>query len=345
VLLLSEEHGVQGMLAKRLSEFGFAEVPGDARERLQARMRAQHLFTLGLTAELFRVLEDFSKAGIDAIPVKGPVISLLAYDDPALRSYGDLDLLLRHKDIQPAIRRMLAMGFEPDLSVTVVQSQKVPGEYLFRRPGTQRLVELHTEQTFRHYPKPMRIEEMLTRRRPVVLDGRAVQVLSLEDEIVFDCIHGAKDFWERLMWVSDVAALLTKNPGIDWQKVRQNASVVNAHRMLHTGVQLAVITFGTPIPDDIAEAIQQDAPAGILCEKIRNWLPHAGHHPLSLTARAIYRMKMAGGGIAGARYLARLSFSPTEDDWEEAGAATRRSRLWEAVRRPFRLIRKYGAGE
>lgn len=52
-------------------------------------------------------------------------------------------------------------------------------------------------------------------------------------------------------------------------------------------------------------------------------------------------MSMAGGGLAGAQYLLRLSLSPTEEDWVE-GAEYRRSWLWDAVRRPLRLLRKYG---
>jgi len=60
--------------------------------------------------------------------------------------------------------------------------------------------------------------------------------------------------------------------------------------------------------------------------------------------RAMFRLRMAGGGIAGAAYLARLSFSPTQEDWKK-GAEERRSWLWDAARRPFRLFRKYGTNE
>jgi len=40
----------------------------------------------------------------------------------------------------------------------------------------------------------------------------------------------------------------------------------------------------------------------------------------------------------------RLSFSPTQEDWTK-GAEERRLWLWDAVRRPFRLFRKYGSNE
>jgi Uncharacterised nucleotidyltransferase len=342
LLLLAEEHGVQGMLAKRLGQAEFASVPAAARQKLQAQMRAQHLFTLSMTAELFRVREDLSKAGIDCIAVKGPVISQLAYGDPALRSYGDLDFLIRHKDVQATVQRLLAMGFEPDLPLKIIQSNKIPGEYLFRRAKTPRLVELHTEQTFRHYPEPMRIEEMISRKQRVLLEGRDVPALSLEDEVVFDCVHGGKDFWARLMWVCDVAAILERQPDIDWEKTRRSAAEVGAGRMLRTGVLLAASVFDTKVPNGMSDEIEHDRESRTLCDEIQKWLPYAGRKEPSITKRAIYRMKLAGGGSAGVRYLTRLSLSPTEDDWEQQSGAGG-SWLWEAARRPLRLIRKYGS--
>lgn len=344
LLELADEHRVQGLLAKRLEEAGFGGVPAPAREKLQTRMRAQHLFSLSMTAELFRILKEFSQARIDTILVKGPLISLLAYGDPAMRCYVDLDLLLRHRDIQSATQRMLAMGFDPDVPESVILAGKIPGEYLFYRPGTQRMVELHTERTFRYYPKSMRVEELFARKRMVLLDGREMPALSLEDELVLNCIHGAKHFWERLMWVADVAAVLTAHPEIDWNKARSVAADVGADRMLRVGILLGALLLGMKLPGPIAKEIHADRSAEALCRQIANWLPYAGYAPPALPRRALYRMSMAGGGITGLAYLTRLSLSPTEEDWTE-GAEARRSWLWDAMSRPFRLLRKYGSGE
>ena len=49
------------------------EFPRNARGKLQTRLRAQYLFTLSMTAELFRLLEDFRRAGIETLLVKGPL--------------------------------------------------------------------------------------------------------------------------------------------------------------------------------------------------------------------------------------------------------------------------------
>jgi hypothetical protein len=342
LLELAEEHSVQGILAKRLQQLEFSGVPSVAREKLQARMRAQHLFTLSLTAELFRVLDDFSEAGLEAIVIKGPVTALVAHGDPAVRGFGDVDLLLRHQDIANASRRMQAQGFEAEVSDRAIQAGQVPGEYVFRRPGTNRMVEIHTQQTFRYYPNGMPIDGLFQRKRMIKLDGREVPALSLTDEVIFHCVHGSKDFWERLMWISDLASLTKNHPGIDWQSTCRTAADCGAARMVCVGLLLGARVLGMPLPTAVAESIEGDHSSQRLCAEIQTWLPFGGGRSPSLQGRALYRLRMAGGGISGMKYLLQLSVLPTEEDWS-AGKHHSRSWFWDALRRPFRLMRKYGS--
>ena len=220
-LELAEEHSVLGVVAARLKETGYGGIPADAWEKLQSSMRTQHLFSLSMTAELFRILDAFGQASIETLLVKGPIASFLAYGDPAVRSYVDLDLLVRDAAILPACRILTALGFEADVPESAILAGKIPGEYLFKRAGAQQLVELHTEKTFRYYPRPMRIEDLCARKRYMPLEGRDVPALCLEDELVLNCIHGAKHFWERLMWPADIAAIVARHPEIAWERVRQ----------------------------------------------------------------------------------------------------------------------------
>jgi hypothetical protein len=343
LLELAEEHSVLGLMAARLRETDYASVPGPAREALQGRIRAQHLFTLSMTADLFHILKEFSEAGIPALLVKGPMISLLAYEDAAIRNYVDLDILVRHSDIIAATERMEKLGFESDVPLSTLQADKIPGEYLFKWPGTRRIIELHTERTFRYYPLPMRVEDLFARQRRVALDGREVLALSLEDEFVLNCIHGAKHFWERLMWIADIAAVVARHPEMDWPKAQRAARDVGAERMLHLGLQLAENLLQVPVPAAMRAAVSGDNEVRRLAEQVIRWLPQVGLADPPLRERVSFRMGMRGGGVRGALYLLRLSLSPTEEDWVE-GAEEKRSWIWDALRRPFRLLKKYGGG-
>ena len=340
---LAEEHGVCGLLAARLEHLDDETLPKDWREKLQSRMRAQHLFTLSMTAELPRILDFFSKSNVETLLVKGPIISLLAYGDAALRGYVDLDLLVRHDDILAATQQMLDLGFAPEFPLAGVHAGKIPGEYLFRRPGTQRIIELHTERSFRYYPLPLPLQEFFARQRRVVLDGKEVPVLSLEDEFVLNCIHGAKHFWERLMWVADIAAIVARHPEFDWHRTKRFAANVGAMRMLHLALQLSESLLGVNVPTAVAADVAADAPTRKLSLQVARWLPQAGLARPGLWERAAFRISMRGGGIAGAAYLLRLSLSPTDEDWQKDGGDGR-SWLWDTLRRPLRLIRKYGPG-
>jgi putative nucleotidyltransferase-like protein len=340
-LQLAEEHGVLGVVAGRLKESGQAELPAAIWEILQSRTRAQLLFTMSMAAELFRILDAFEQAGIKTILVKGPVVSLLAYGDPAVRSFVDLDLLVRDAAILPASKILTAIGFKAKVSEGAISAGKIPGEYLFQLADAQRIVDLHTEKTFRYYPRPMRIEDLFTRQQRVRLEGREIPALSLEDEMVLNCIHGAKHFWERLIWPADIAAIVARHPEIAWDRVRRAASDVGAERMVHVGLLLAESLLGVPVPAEMATTTDKDEVARDLARQVKIWLPTAGYKPPPLHQRALFRLRMGGGGRRGAAYLMRLSFSPTEEDWSEENAE-RGSRLWEAIKRPLRLIRKYG---
>jgi len=316
-------------------------IPEEIGASLRHRHRAQLLFTLNMTAELFRLLDGFRSAGAETIVVKGPVLSMRAYGDAGLRQYVDLDFLIRARDLLSATRMLNESGYEGDVPVEAMEAGKVPGEYLFVRPGTRLLVELHTEHTFRYFPRPLPMEDYFARRTEIALDGHRVPALSAEDEFVLICIHGAKHFWERLMWIADVAAMAAGATKLDWGIVKKSAQAVGAERMVRVALQLARDLLHTRIPAEIRDFAERDRGVPGICERIKAWLPYAGFAPPSLAQRALFRMKMRGGVIAGPAYLLRLSLSPTEEDWVE-GAETKRSWFWDAMQRPFRLLKKYG---
>src|SRR5207248_7223277 len=122
--------------------------------------------SMGLTAELFRVLGLFTTEGIDALVIKGPALAARAYPDSATRSYGDLDLLVRQRDIRRATELMCAAGFAPAVPLTAIDAGKIPGQYLFSKPDSQLIVELHNDRTLRYFPRPLSSQKFFARQIP-----------------------------------------------------------------------------------------------------------------------------------------------------------------------------------
>src|SRR6266849_189367 len=313
--VLAEEHGVVGHLAAGVRGFEENLVPPEIRQALVDRQRAQIFFSLRLTAELFCILDRFTSAGIGALVVKGPVLAVRAYGDPAMRAYGDLDLLVRQRDIRRATELMSVAGYAPAVPLSAIDAGKIPGQYFFSGPDSKLIVELHNDRTLRYFPRRLPLEDFFARKISVRLDAHEVPALSVEDEFLLICIHGAKHFWERLMWIADVAALVSRQSGIGWECVADSARAVGAERMLHTGLRLASNLLQVQLPDKVQARVQPDVAAARLAEQACKWLPAAGYAPPGLFERAAFRLRMRGGFISGPLYLLRLSLSPTEEDW------------------------------
>lgn len=340
LVAFAEDHGVLGLVAALLVAYNENVIPLEHRDSVRAWRRAQTLFTMNLTVEMFRLFDSFAAAGVEALVIKGPVLSARCYGDPGLRQYGDLDLIVRDKDILRATELMLSLGYEASVPVSAIKAKKVPGEYVFRQSSTKLLVEIHTEGTFRYHPRPLPVEKLFGRQARVKVDPLDVPALSPEDELILICIHGAKHFWERLSYVADVAAFVSMQE-LDWRRVKLAAEEVCGKRMLHVGLRLAADLLGAPLPENVAAEVRSDSAVGRLAKQIIQWLPAAGSAPPGIFERAMFRIRMRGGIFSGAAYLIRLSFSPTEEDWVE-GAENERHWFLDALGRPFRLARKYG---
>jgi hypothetical protein len=340
LLELAEAHGVLELAATRLRDRIEPAMPLNIAQELRERHRAQVLLTLRLTAEMFRLIDRFAAAGLEALVIKGPVLSVRCFDDPAVRHYGDLDLVAYDEDILRFTELMIGLGYEPSVPLTAIRAKKAPGEYAFHHPGTKLLVEFHTELTFRYHPLPLPLENLFNRQARVKIDGREIPALSPEDELILICVHGAKHLWERLSYIADVAAFVS-NQELDWKRVKLAADEVGAERMLYVGLQLAADVLGAPIPEKFTASVRSDRAVERLARQVVKWLPAAGSAPPGILTRAIFRMRMRGGIFSGPAYLLRLSLSPTEEDWIE-GAENKRHWLLDALGRPFRLARKYG---
>ena len=341
LLLLAKEHGVAGQLAAYLNDSVVSAAPPQIKQKLLEKQRAQNFLTLRLTGELFRVLALFNQNEIRALVIKGPVLAVQAYADPGMRSYGDLDLLVRQRDIRRATQLLIASGYQAAVSLDAIQAGKIPGQYLFAKPDSKLLVELHNDSTLRYFPRPLPIEDFFAQQIRVRLDAHEVPAPSLEDHLVLICVHGAKHFWEKLSLIADVAGLIARQTSISWERARSFAKAVEAEQLLHTGLRLAMDLLRAELPEHIAARVRGDAHAARLAGQVLRWLPAAGYAPPGVFERAVFRLRMRGNFLAAPGYLLGLSFSPTEEDWQASGQGSE-NRLLESLRRPFRLARKYG---
>jgi len=340
----AEENSITPLLDRHLSAVAPGAAPPAAQEQWKKTCRANTVRCLYLTAELINILRLFHSQNIPAIPYKGPVLAAQAYGDVALREFEDLDIILRQSDVPKAHAIIVSLGYKPKFDWILspgAAASLVPGEYNYRDESRRAMVELHTEITLRHFPIKPDLDAFIRNLVPVRVSNRDMLTFAAEDLLPMLCIHGSKDFWERLSWMADVGELVQSHPALDWDRVLRFAQPLNATRMLNLGLALAAGVLGASLPPEISARVKADRVAGEVAAEVRQRLLTRPFRTLDAAGRFQFRRRMLAGKFDGWRYAMRLAVVPSEDDWERMRLPRALAPLYVALR-PLRLLQKYG---
>src|SRR5262249_44131756 len=132
----------------------------------------------------------------------------------------------------------------------------------------------------------------------VTLSGREILTLSAEDTLVALCIHGAKDFWARLIWIADISELIQSHPELEWDRVLRRAETLRAQRMVSLGLYLAVLLLGARIsasarlthPEKDVRRLAEHFAQQLLARQVQSW---------SALERFAFRRRCVPGFISG----------------------------------------------
>ncbi|HEY4660676.1 MAG TPA: nucleotidyltransferase family protein, partial [Terriglobales bacterium] len=80
---------------------------------LRVRAHKHAWRVLHFTVELTKIARCFERRGIEFLAHKGPALAQLLYGNAAMRQFGDLDLIVRPRDVAPAKEAPVEAGYEP----------------------------------------------------------------------------------------------------------------------------------------------------------------------------------------------------------------------------------------
>jgi len=237
--------------------------------RLREKLRAAYLLTfrtsLQIRGECKPLLDDLALAGIPALAFKGPIIGAMAYQNEGLRSCTDLDLLIRKTDVERTVRVLGELGFEErnplqdgydatwDRYLPHHRPHGNANGYVRDRgkPGALHL-DLHWGIASRYFLIPWDPARIWERKQIIRLPGgETVPTFSDADTLLFLCVHAAKDNYDRLRLLADIAAFLWTHPDLDITRVVERARSIRCRRMVRLGLTLASDLFRAPVPADV----------------------------------------------------------------------------------------------
>ena len=237
--------------------FALHSLPFSSRQFLNQRHRLSHQQIDGLLNEqysnqhidekygqLFQVSEfiklsdEFRKASIPFIPLKGPILSYRLHNDPSYRYSNDLDFLVSANTIENAILILKNNGYEPHYFSWPNNAKKkrrlikLSNQILFVNPKNQINIEIHWKLFSYEFTDSGVLSEVLkSNKSQIQFKKRNIQIFSNELELLYLIIHGGLHSWFRLKWLVDVKDFIEKIP-FDAEKFIQLTEKLSASRMV-----------------------------------------------------------------------------------------------------------------
>ncbi len=337
------EHGIAPLVSSQLLAHFPDVVPAEWQMQMRRQLEQTARRNLYMTAEMFRLANNFRAQGLIAVPYKGPLLAAQAYGNLAMRQFADLDFAIRQRDLPKAAALLRASGYDAVFGTMAAEEGAHPthSEYQFVRPAGNVIVEMQTEVTLRYFPRKLDFDALEKRLTSVSLAGGETLSFSPEDTLILLSVHGAKHFWERLMWIADISELSQAAPGIRWEEAFSRAKEMRVSRILNLALYLAHRMLEAPLPDDVLEKISRDPAAKKLGDGICERFSMSAHAQIPIFSRFRFRVASRDSLWAGLRFAMRLATSPTEHDRADAPLPEGMSgmRRW---LRPVLLMKRYG---
>jgi hypothetical protein len=245
-------------------------LPDRVYEQLKSRSAEACRCALRQAAELVRLHRAFGAHGIEMIPMKGVMLSVQLFGDPAMRSTRDLDLLVRPERLDEADQILRGEGYrrtDPDCELTPKRKKWILGcshHFSYYHDQRRQLVELHWRLLLW---KTEHVAELWNHCQPMTWMGASFLALKDDALLLFLCHHGSFHQWRRIKWLGDVVALLAQERSFRWGNLPALANRFDVSRPLAQAGMLVHWLYGIPLPAPLVELILRQKLAGDLASK------------------------------------------------------------------------------
>jgi len=265
LLNLAAFHKVCPLLHKSIQNWkGNANVPMVIQKQLKKKVLQITIQNLFQSKSLLQILSLFQAHQIRVIPYKGIVLSEKAYKNIAMRQSNDLDLLIQFKDFEGVKKLLLKEGYKENFVLPERFEKnriKYGCEYGFilnKKGQPQIKIDLHWYVG----DKQQQLNLSYADFTPFISSGEwaglETDLLSPEGLLLSTIIHHSKEKWNRLSYVTDVAALLVKyHTTLNWELLINMTKQKNIENIFYLGVGMAQSFVDISLPLAIQRGVNQ----------------------------------------------------------------------------------------
>ena len=232
-----------------------------------------------MTKELINVIEVLKEHQIPTIAFKGPVLASCIYGNISARTFGDLDILVHSRDFLKTREILIQKGCLSSINYLVSSEKQerklisAMGECTLIGKGGKIFIDLHQRLDAGGFFRLSHdFEDVWDNLTEIKLLNYPVQTLSVENLLIYLCMHGTKSLWNRLSLIYDISELIGRYSNLSWSYILQRVKITKTDQMLFLGLTLARDLMNAPLPGDVETAINEDFRCQSLLERTKRKL-------------------------------------------------------------------------
>ena len=234
-------------------------IPSCLSGRLDAQFYDNVARNLTLSSTLTALLDALAAQGIAAVPLKGPALAVMAYGDLSSRTFCDLDILVRRRDVERAEALLGRHGYRRRLDLAglrdVAYRHSETAYDLVREDAGDRRDSLGVDAEVSRLPDGSGTGSAAPGQ---TLLEATVSSLAVEDLLLYLCVHATKHRWERLKWLCDIAELLRARQDIDWAAIIERADPAGRATDASAGPDARIRRPRCSVPNHVQAWVRSD---------------------------------------------------------------------------------------
>ncbi len=342
---LANYHGVLPFAYQRLKEVAPDMVPPEDMHDMAAFGKANELRVSLMTGDLVQAVRALEAEDIPVLCLKGPTLATLLHGDPAMRCFGDLDLLVPQSDYSRAEAVLHKLGLQPIVDELFIQqtttnrASAIEYHRLLNFPHHQYYIELHWRISPGESPVALDTAGLFARSRQVLVLGQSLPTLSDIDIVLHVCQHGTTHSWMKLRYLVDFASALSLAEATGWEALLKVAREQDLLRPMWVALHLCHEFIGSDLPEKALRASRPNLLTQWAVQLTQTNIIASSPRSGSGLAGLVLRL-----AIAKKRYQVLLPelktmFTPTMQDYQWIALPNSLRWLYPALR-PFRRIGK-----
>jgi hypothetical protein len=189
-----------------------------------------------------RVAAALDDAGVDWRLTKGPALAHLDYRDPSLRTFGDIDIVVRARHWETACGALATVGLGRDVPELRRGYDVRFGKGATMVDGRGSELDVHLRFAIGRFGLLAHMDDVFGGSQPLVLGGRVVPALAPGQRLLHACYHAALGGFRHLRALRDVAQLVLVTD-VPWYPLLPQVRAWHAEPVVASAVRDCWTTF------------------------------------------------------------------------------------------------------